>query len=106
MRGELSAEDATEILLTKQCDLQEKMLKYERSLIKQALAQANGRVTHAASLLGLSHQGLPTLSRQDTKTYSKNALRSVAVGRERINKIDHRFGIGFLGSFSSLVAAL
>jgi tetratricopeptide (TPR) repeat protein len=58
VRSELSAEDATEILLTKNFDLQKKLLEYERSMIKQALAQSNGSVTHAASLLGLSHQGL------------------------------------------------
>jgi hypothetical protein len=58
VRAELSAEDATEILLTRNFDLQEKMLKYERSIIRQALAQTNGSVSHAASLLGLSHQGL------------------------------------------------
>jgi tetratricopeptide (TPR) repeat protein len=56
--GELSSEEATEMLLTKPGDLQERKLTYERALIKQALAQANGRVTHAASLLGMSHQGL------------------------------------------------
>jgi tetratricopeptide (TPR) repeat protein len=56
--GELSSEEATEILLTKPGALQERKLTYERTLIKQALAQANGRVTHAASLLGMSYQGL------------------------------------------------
>lgn len=56
--GELTSEEATEILLTKPCDLQERMLKYEAALIKQALAQAHGRVTPAASLLGMSYQGL------------------------------------------------
>lgn len=58
VRSELSAEDATEILLTRNFDLQQKMLQYERSTIRKALAQTNGSVTHAASLLGLSHQGL------------------------------------------------
>lgn len=58
LRGELSADEANEILLTKPGDLQENILKYERKLISQALAQTNGRVTHAASLLGLSYQGL------------------------------------------------
>lgn len=56
--GELSDEAATEILLTTQIELQEEVLKYERSLIRQALAKVNGSVTYAASLLGLSHQGL------------------------------------------------
>lgn len=58
LRGELSGEEATEILLSKGFDLQGKILEYERSMIKQALAQANGRITHAASLLRLSYQGL------------------------------------------------
>ncbi len=57
-RGELSSEEATKILLTKPCDLQNRILKYEKTLIKQALAQANGRVTHAASLLSMSYQAL------------------------------------------------
>lgn len=56
--GELSAEAATEILLTKSPHLQQAVLKYERSLIQQALAKVNGSVSYAASLLGLSHQGL------------------------------------------------
>lgn len=34
------------------------MLKYEGALIKQALAQSNGSVTYAASLLGVSYQAL------------------------------------------------
>ena len=56
--AELSDEGATEILLTTQIELQEEVLKYERELIRRALAKVNGRVTRAASLLGLSHQGL------------------------------------------------
>jgi transcriptional regulator with PAS, ATPase and Fis domain len=56
--GELSTEEANDILFTKPCDLQDRMLKYENTLIKQALAQANGSVTHAASLLGMSYQAL------------------------------------------------
>jgi tetratricopeptide (TPR) repeat protein len=56
--GELSTDEANEILFTKPCDLQDRMLKYENTLIKQALAQANGSVTHAAHLLGTSYQAL------------------------------------------------
>lgn len=58
VRGELSAEKATEILLSKPGFLQERVLKVEREMITQALAQANGSVTHAASSLGLSYQAL------------------------------------------------
>jgi tetratricopeptide (TPR) repeat protein len=58
LRGTLSGDEATEILLTKGFDFQGTMLAYERSMIKQALAQTNGRITHAASLLRLTYQGL------------------------------------------------
>lgn len=57
-REELSSEEATGILLTRPCSLQDTILKYEKTLIKQALAQANGRVTRAASLLSVSYQAL------------------------------------------------
>lgn len=58
VRSDLSADDATEILLTKGFDLQQKLLDTEREMIKKALAQTNGRITPAARLLGLSYQGL------------------------------------------------
>jgi tetratricopeptide (TPR) repeat protein len=58
VRSELSAEDQVEILLTPNFDLQKKTLQYENSIIRRALAQANGSVSHAAKLLRLSHQGL------------------------------------------------
>lgn len=58
VRGELSAEQATEILLSQPSDLQQVRLDTEREMIRRALAQANGSVTHAARLLSLSYQGL------------------------------------------------
>jgi tetratricopeptide (TPR) repeat protein len=56
--GEVKAEAATEVLLNKPCDLQREVLKYEGSLIKQALSKVNGSVTRAAEMLNLSYQGL------------------------------------------------
>jgi tetratricopeptide (TPR) repeat protein len=56
--GEVKGETATEVLLNKPCDLQREVLKYEGSLIKQALSKVNGSVTRAADLLNLSYQGL------------------------------------------------
>jgi tetratricopeptide (TPR) repeat protein len=56
--GELSSEDATEILLIRPGDLHQRVLDVERETIRRALAQANGQVTHAASLLGMSYQAL------------------------------------------------
>lgn len=58
LRGELSSEDAIDVLLAKPGDLQKKLLDYEHELIKQALAQSDGAVTHAAELLGMTYQGL------------------------------------------------
>ena len=58
VRGELSAEQATEALLSKPKDLQQGVLDTEREMIRQALIKANGSVTHAARLLNMSYQGL------------------------------------------------
>jgi tetratricopeptide (TPR) repeat protein len=58
LRAELSAEENTDPLLNQPCDLHSKVLKFEASLIRQALAQANGSVTRAAALLDMSYQGL------------------------------------------------
>lgn len=58
VRKELSRDEAIDILLSKPCDLDRKLLEYEHDLIKQALAQSNGSVTHAAHLLGKTYQGL------------------------------------------------
>jgi tetratricopeptide (TPR) repeat protein len=58
LRGELKAEAATEAILNKPCNLPGEVLKFEASLIRQALAQANASVTRAAALLGMSYQGL------------------------------------------------
>jgi len=58
VRGELNAEQASEVLLSKPADLTKGRLDTEREMIRKALAQANGSVTHAAPLLSLSYQAL------------------------------------------------
>jgi tetratricopeptide (TPR) repeat protein len=63
MRCEVRAEaapaaDAIEALLNKPCDLPSEVLKFEGSLIRQALAKANGSLTRAASQLSMSYQAL------------------------------------------------
>ena len=55
---ELSAEEATEILLTEPGGLRAQLEKHERVVIKRALDQVDGRVTHAASLLEMRYQSL------------------------------------------------
>jgi DNA-binding NtrC family response regulator len=67
IHAELSDDDATKILLAKRPNFHEQMLNYEGALIKQALTQANGRVTQAASLLGLSYQALSLHHRLKTQ---------------------------------------
>lgn len=56
IRGKLNGEQSTETIV--KCDLQKEVLKFEGSLIRRALAQANGSVTHAASMLSMSYQAL------------------------------------------------
>jgi tetratricopeptide (TPR) repeat protein len=58
LRAELSAEENADHLSNQPCDLHSKVLKFEASLIRQALAQANGSVTRAAAMLDMSYQGL------------------------------------------------
>ncbi len=56
--AEMHPEDAAEPLLNIKWDLTQEKLKHERELIRQALAKVDGRLTRAASLLGMSYQGL------------------------------------------------
>ncbi|MBC8028632.1 MAG: tetratricopeptide repeat protein [Pyrinomonadaceae bacterium] len=56
--GEVNSQDATQAIRNKTCHLQTEVLKFEEGLIRQALAQADGRLTRAASLLKMSYQAL------------------------------------------------
>jgi tetratricopeptide (TPR) repeat protein len=49
---------ASEILFNKRYDLRDEVLKFEHDLISQTLACVNGKITHAAKLLGLGYQTL------------------------------------------------
>ncbi|MGI8918323.1 MAG: helix-turn-helix domain-containing protein [Pyrinomonadaceae bacterium] len=80
--GEVKADKATEVLLNKPCDLQREVLKYEGSLIKQALSKVNGSVTRAAELLNLSYQGLAYI----IGTRHKNLLKERSPIRRRSRK--------------------
>jgi DNA-binding NtrC family response regulator len=55
---ELTADEATENLMTEPGGLQAQLEKHERLVIKQALAEVDGRVTYAASLLDMRYQSL------------------------------------------------
>ncbi len=55
---DVNDENASGALLNTKCDLTQEKLKHERELIRQALAKVDGRLTRAASLLGMTYQGL------------------------------------------------
>lgn len=50
--------NAHEVLFNKRLDLEAEVLKFEHGLISQTLAKVNGKVTHAAKLLGIDYQKL------------------------------------------------
>ena len=58
VRRELSRDEAVDVLLTKPLDLDQRLLECEHETIKQALAQTDGSVAHAAPLIGRTYQGL------------------------------------------------
>lgn len=60
-RSLTKAANAYEILFNKRYDLEAEVLMFERTRISEALAQVNGKVTHAAKLLGLNYQKLAYL---------------------------------------------
>ena len=55
---EMSRDEAVDMLLTESLDLDQRLLKCEHETIKEALAQTDGSVAHAAPLIGRTYQGL------------------------------------------------
>jgi tetratricopeptide (TPR) repeat protein len=55
---EMSRDQAVDVLLPKPLDLDQRLLECEHETIKQALAQTDGSVVHAAPLIGRTYQGL------------------------------------------------
>src|ERR1043165_739560 len=58
IRSKSKAADVHEVLFNKRLDLRAEVLKFERGLISQTLVRVNGKVTHAAKLLGVGYQTL------------------------------------------------
>lgn len=77
-------ENAKGLLLDKPCVLPDETLKFERGLISNALMKVNGRITHAANLLGIRYQTLafiiesrhPDLLNQRTPVYRRPRRQS------------------------------
>jgi tetratricopeptide (TPR) repeat protein len=84
-RGQPKAPVAIEAILNQPCDLHTEVLKFEASLIRQALAEANGSVTRAAKALRMTYQGLAYVigSRQ------KDLLQERSPVRRRSRKVEH-----------------
>jgi len=55
---EMSRDEAVDVLLPKPLNLDQRLLECEHETIKQALAQTDGSVVHAAPLIGRTYQGL------------------------------------------------
>jgi tetratricopeptide (TPR) repeat protein len=55
---EMSRDEAVDVLLPESLDLNQRLSKCEHETIKQALAQTDGSVVHAADLIGRTYQGL------------------------------------------------
>ena len=79
IRHDPSTEHSKTSLFNEPIDLADQVLKFERNLISEALAKVNGRVSHAAKLLGIGYQGLayiiesrhPELLKQRTPVYRR-----------------------------------
>lgn len=99
-RRRVKAADLSEVLFNKPCDLEEEVLKFERERISEALAKVNGKVTHAAKLLGLNYQKLayiietrhPDLLNERTlvrrRPRKQNTLATRSLAEKRIDSFE------------------
>lgn len=81
------SQDASGILFNKPCHMPKEVLQFEQRLISQALATANGRVTHAAKWLGIGRQRLAYI----IQTRHPDLLKErTPVRRRRPRKATHK----------------
>jgi tetratricopeptide (TPR) repeat protein len=78
----VAAEDPIEAILNKPCDLQAEVQNFEGTLIKRALAKANGSLTRAAAMLSMSYQALAYI----LESRQKNLLKERSPIRRRSRK--------------------
>jgi DNA-binding NtrC family response regulator len=57
-QSETETADVHEVLFNRSHDLRVEVLQFEHDLISRTLAKVNGKVTHAAKLLGIGYQTL------------------------------------------------
>jgi tetratricopeptide (TPR) repeat protein len=80
-RSKPNIADVREVLFNKRHDLEGEVLKFERDLISQTLTKVNGKVTHAAELLGVGYQKLAYII--ETKHPDLLKKRSPVLSRPR-----------------------
>jgi hypothetical protein len=73
--------NALEVLFNKRHHLEDEVSSFERELIAQTLAKVNGKVTHAAMLLGIRYQKLAYIIEKDHPDLLKK--RTAVVRRPR-----------------------
>jgi tetratricopeptide (TPR) repeat protein len=78
----LITEGTADALSNKPLDFNQELLRYENALIKQALAQVNGSLTRAASLLSMSYQKLAYI----IETRHRDLLKERSPVRRRSHK--------------------
>lgn len=71
------------------CSVEEEVLRYEASLIKLALEDAKGSVTHAARLLGITHQRLSLMLQQRHKDLLSAKKPAQRRKRSPIKRLPH-----------------
>jgi tetratricopeptide (TPR) repeat protein len=64
-QNESKTVDVRDVLFNKRHDLEEEVLKFQHDLIAETLAKVNGKVTHAAKILGLRYQKLAYIIEKD-----------------------------------------
>jgi len=70
----------------KRLDLRAEVLKFERGLISQTLAKVNGKITHAAKLLGVGYQTLAYILAYIIETKPPDSLKKRTPVRRRPRK--------------------
>jgi tetratricopeptide (TPR) repeat protein len=78
--------NALEVLFNKRHQLEDEVSRFERELIAQTLAKVNGKVTHAAKLLGIGYQKLAYIIEKDHPDLLKKRTPVVRRPRRKRNR--------------------
>lgn len=87
--GKKKSTDVSKVLFNQRVYLPDEVLKFERGLISETLTKVNGRVTHAAELLGVGYQRLAYIIETRHPDLLKKP-RQCAVDREKRAELSNR----------------